>query len=398
MKPHWAVLSFVDLVEPSAPRTHVLEFSRALRGHALTVVANPTPPDGVAADGFEYLQCCPPIPRPARLRLVSSALTTVARLRRLHRDRPLDVLYVREDITGLASLVWARLAGIPAALEVNGAIREEVLLVNPKPPGWRGLGWQAKLAIQVALLWAGYRFADRVIVVTRGLRDYLVARYRVRPDKVGVFGNGANTELFAPRDAAECRQRLGLELSARYIGFQGNLAPWQGVDDLVQAFARLAAEHHDLRLLVVGDGVEAAKLRDLARSLGVAELVRFTGRVPYEQVARYIGACDVCAAPIARIPRNRLTGTSALKLSEYLACGRPVVVSRLDDTRYIVENDVGRLFEGGDREDLAARLDELLNLPSPDLAAMGRRARELGVERYSWNATVAGIVRFVNRQ
>ena len=74
------------------------------------------------------------------------------------------------------------------------------------------------------------------------------------------------------------------------------------------------------------------------------------------------------------------------------------ISSRLDDTRYIVENDVGRVFASGDREDLAARLDELLGLAPADLAVMGRRARELGVERYSWNATVAGIVRFVTAQ
>ncbi|MBN2536770.1 glycosyltransferase family 4 protein, partial [candidate division WOR-3 bacterium] len=378
------------------PRTHVLEFSRALRRHARAVVANPTPPDGLAADGFEYLQCCPPIPRPARLRIISAALRTAARLRRLHRGNPLDILYVREDITAVPALAWARLARVPTALEVNGAIREEVMLVNPRPAGARGLAWQIRLAVQVALLRVGYRLAGRVVVVTPGLRDYLVARYRVRPEKVGVFGNGANTGLFVPLDATDCKRDLGLEPSARYIGFQGNLAPWQGVDDLVHAFARLAPGHPDIRLLVVGDGAEAAKLKDLAQSLGVAGLVRFTGRVPYEQVARCIGACDICAAPIARIARNRLTGTSALKLSEYLACGRPVVASRLDDTRYIAEHDVGRLFGGGDRADLAARLDELLGLAPAELSAMGRRARELGVERFSWNATVAGIVRFVS--
>lgn len=396
MKPRWVVLAFVDLVEQGAPRTHVLEFSRALTKYADVAVLNPAPEADVTADGFEYVQCCPPIPQPARLRLLSSAVATASCLRRLHRVRPLDAIYIRDNVTAVAALLWARCLSIPTVLEVNGPIREEMLLYAPALSGPRLLLWRLRLSALTSTLRLCYRLASKIVVVSTGLGRNLVSAYGVPPSKVGAFGNGANVDLFAPMDRNECRRRLDLDLGARYIGFVGNLAPWQGLDDLLNAFALLAAEHDDLRLLVVGDGTETPHLRELARSLSVESRVRFTGRVPYADVALYANASDVCAAPFGNVARNRMSGLSALKTREYLACGKPVVASDLEDTKLVEEGRVGRLYPAGDVRRLARSLDEILGLPPEELAEMGRRARKLAVERLSWDATASGIFGFVS--
>ena len=68
---------------------------------------------------------------------------------------------------------------------------------------------------------------------------------------------------------------------------------------------------------------------DLADSHGILEHILFTGVVPYEDVPLYISASDICVAPfISR--RNERIGLSPLKIYEYLACGRPVVASKIN--------------------------------------------------------------------
>jgi glycosyltransferase involved in cell wall biosynthesis len=394
-RPHWAVLSFVDLATPGAKRTHVLEFSRALTRHADVTVLSPTPAAGVRAGSLAYVQCCPPMAQPARLHLPSAAAAAAARLGRLHRSKRLDVVYVRDNVTAIMALAWAGMASVTTALEVNGAAGAEARLLVPETARRHARLWRLKQAVLAGLYRRCYRRAERIVVVSDGLRRHLAAEFGVPPAKVGVFGNGANHRVFVPLDAGECRRKLGLDPGSRYVGFVGNLAPWQGVDDLVRAFALLAAGRDDCRLLIVGDGVEMRPLRELARSLGLEPVVRFAGLVPNPDVVRYTGACDICVGPFGDLARNHVLGFSALKVREYLACGRPVVASEFADTAFIAEAGVGRLYPAGDCRQLAARLDELLRLPAAELAAMGSRARELAVERFSWDSTAAGIFRFV---
>ena len=397
MRPHWAVLSFIDLAEQGAPRTHVLEFSRSLAKHADVTVVNPTAPELVGTDDLDYTRITSPrIGNPVRFwNIPSSALATAALLGRLHRRHRFDVLYVRDDVRALPALLWAKLASVVSVFEVNGAIREEVVLCTPDRKGWRTWPWRSRLAVQMALLGAAYRGADRVVAVTDALGRHIIGRHHVRPGRVGVFGNGANTDLFTPLDNRESRRELGLDPHTRYVGFVGNMYGWHGLNDLVTAFAAVAPEHGDARLLLVGDGVEAPRLRELARRSGVAPRTDFVGRVPYRDVPRYISASDFCVGPFNAWIRNQVCGASPLKIFEYLACGRPVLVSSLDDMRFVSDEDVGRLYQVGSTESLEAGLREMLSLPRDEIDAMGTRARRLAVERFSWDATARGIVRFV---
>ena len=94
------------------------------------------------------------------------------------------------------------------------------------------------------------------------------------------------------------------------------------------------------------------RLRD--QVLGLADFIVFTGRLPYERVPIYIGASDVGVGPLTRT-LNAKNGSSAMKVYEYVSCGRPVVVSRLPGIEDWVESEgLGRLVEPDDTRDLAA--------------------------------------------
>jgi glycosyltransferase involved in cell wall biosynthesis len=140
-------------------------------------------------------------------------------------------------------------------------------------------------------------------------------------------------------------------------------------------------------LVVVGDGPQREELARRAAELGIAGQVSFTGAVPYSDTPLYMASFDVCAAPFPASQRNSRIGGSPLKVYEYAACGRPVVVSTaLPIWREIAEAEAGLTVPPGDPEALAAALVALLRAPLTR-ARMGKCAREYAVARGSWART-----------
>lgn len=93
--------------------------------------------------------------------------------------------------------------------------------------------------------------------------------------------------------------------------------------------------------------------------------------------------------------RNRLGGVSPLKVFEYLGCGKPVLGAAVPGMELIQQEGVGALFTPGDPGDLAAQLDRLLSLPAAEREAIGRRARQVAVEKYAWEIIVRRIVEVI---
>jgi glycosyltransferase involved in cell wall biosynthesis len=170
-----------------------------------------------------------------------------------------------------------------------------------------------------------FRRAARVVTVTPGLRAMLVARFGIDPDRVSVVGNGTNLARLRPMDARTCRRTLGLPVDAPTVGFVGTFFHHQGVATLIAAAPAILAACPAARFLVVGDGPARDNWRDAVRAAGVREAFVFPGQVAHADVATWINAMDVCVAPFA----GSRGETSPLKLFDYLACGRPVVVSAI---------------------------------------------------------------------
>jgi glycosyltransferase involved in cell wall biosynthesis len=118
---------------------------------------------------------------------------------------------------------------------------------------------------------------------------------------------------------------LHLPPDAPHVGFVGTFFRHQGVATLIAAAPRILAACPATRFLVVGEGPARAEWEDAARAAGVAAAFAFPGQVPHATIATWINAMDVCVAPFAASRGE----TSPLKLYDYLACGRPVVVSAI---------------------------------------------------------------------
>jgi glycosyltransferase involved in cell wall biosynthesis len=227
-----------------------------------------------------------------------------------------ELVYTREML-GPAPLLIARWRRCPLVIEVNGdsyAHRRDALGQS-----------RTQLALVRSLQRWSLRRAERVVTVTPGLRARLVERLGLDPDRVRVVGNGTNLTRLRPMDAPACRHALGLPAGAPTVGFVGTFFHHQGVATLIAAAPAILAAYPAARFLVVGDGPAREAWRDAVRAGGVSEAFVFPGQVAHADVATWINAMDVCVAPFA----GSRGETSPLKLFDYLACGRPVVVSAI---------------------------------------------------------------------
>src|SRR5262249_53598361 len=143
-------------------------------------------------------------------------------------------------------------------------------------------------------------------------------------------------------DGRSVRERLGLA-GATVVGFIGTFGPWHGAEILSRAFAALLSAHPELRprlrLLMIGDGARMAAVRAIVDESGVGDAVVFTGLVPQDEGPRYLAACDVLASPHVPNPDGTPFFGSPTKLFEYMAMGKAIVASNLDQIGEVLHHD-----------------------------------------------------------
>ncbi len=192
--------------------------------------------------------------------------------------------------------------------------------------------------------------------------------------KLCVIANGIDSAPFLIRhDATALRETLGIPLDAPVIGTVGRLTEVKRQDLLIQGFAQLHADHPEAHLILVGDGPRRAELERLAASLGLGEVVHFTG---YQaQTAPYFQLMDIFALT------SRSEGLPQAAVEASFA-GVPVVASRVGGLPELVEDGhTGLLFESGSVAQFVAALKRLLLDPCK-AAALRNAARQRVAARY----------------
>jgi PEP-CTERM/exosortase A-associated glycosyltransferase len=228
--------------------------------------------------------------------------------------------------------------------------------------------------------------ADHVFTICEGLRRDIVSR-GVPPANVTVIPNAVDVDAFdlggAPDPALSAK--LGLDDCA-VVGFIGSFYAYEGLDLLLDAFARILSVLPDVRLLLVGGGPQEAALEAQAERLGLRDKIVFTGRVPHEEVQRYYDLIDVLV--YARHSMRLTELVTPLKPLEAMAQGRLVVASDVGGHRELIRHgETGLLFRAGSAESLSETLLQVLVKRDlwPHLREGGRRYVE--AER-TWRASV----------
>jgi glycosyltransferase involved in cell wall biosynthesis len=300
-----------------------------------------------------------------------------------------DIIYARDYHTVLIAFFARLMFKKKLVFEINGIANEEQRL-----KGDSFLNRILVFLIQKAEKMAT-RYSDRIVSVTSPIVSYLSTNFYCHPDKVEVIGNGVDTKRFQPfHDDTLLRQwkeRLGIAKEEMVIAFVGNLARWQGVGILIESAIRLLSRGEKVKLLIVGDGPIKKDLMRRVLESGLEKEFIFTGMMGYEDIPFLINVGNICVAPFI-MERNKKTGVSPLKVFEYMACGKPVVASRVEGLEFIEEEGTGQLIEPEDVIGLEKALYDLIKAPQERID-MGERGLQIARERFSWESRVTEIER-----
>ena len=221
------------------------------------------------------------------------------------------------------------------------------------------------------ILWAARR-ADAMITVCNALRDEIVAM-GIDADRVVSLRNGVDLQLFRPIERTPNAMFTLLAV--------GHLVPVKAQDLIIGALPLLPG----VRLVLAGDGPDRAKLENLARELQVTDRVSFLGAVPQAQLRQHYGSADALVLSSSR------EGWANVLL-ESMACGTPVVASRVYGTPEVVAApEAGVLMAERSYQGVADAVNAL-RANYPDRAATRRYA-----ERFSWDDTTAGQLHLFER-
>ncbi|MCK4491014.1 MAG: glycosyltransferase family 4 protein [Candidatus Altiarchaeales archaeon] len=294
-----------------------------------------------------------------------------------------DLIYVRDPIAGTIALIPKKIFRKKMIHEINGIPDERKLHGNYFLNN--GYVFILELAEKISI-----KNSDRIIGVTQRLKEYIIKKYGVAENEISVVPNGVNTAIFHPmndpRVIQEIKGKLKISKEERIVGFVGTLAPWQGLEYLIEAAPLILKEIPEVRFILVGDGPMKDDLEGKIRGLDLEANFIFTGTVPYREVPGYINASDVCVVP----KKPLKSGYSPLKLYEYMACGKPVIASRISGFEILEQNNAGILVEPENPRDLAKAIIKLLE---DDMLGdeMGRNGREYVVETHSWESVARKV-------
>jgi glycosyltransferase involved in cell wall biosynthesis len=354
------VVRLVTRLNVGGPARHALLLTRGLADEYDTTLAAGTP---TASEG-ELSDPAVPIHRVPLVRPLSAGADarSLAAVRRLLTERRPALLHTH--------MAKAGSLGRLAALSVPRGRRPRTLHT------FHGhvLEGYFRPAVQRAFVEAERRLAvrtDVLIAVSPEIRDDLLALGIGRPEKFHVISVGIDLSsyLAIDRPHGELRSEFGLSPDTPLVGVVGRLVPIKDHATLLAAVAKLPGVH----LAVIGDGEMRNELEALARELGLAERVHFTGWS--RDLPAAVSDLDV----VALTSRNEGTPVA---LIEAAAAGRPAVATDVGGVKSVVREGVtGLLAPAGDAGIVADRLARLLADPA-ERERFGRAGRDWVRERF----------------
>jgi glycosyltransferase involved in cell wall biosynthesis len=320
---------------------------------------------------FEYLT----------LPLLASALVAVRSLWRPYRyvevDNPPDWLVLAGLLPRLqgARVVLYMFENMPETAVLDYGLCRDHLLV-------RALVTIQRICASLAHCLIAPHELGRAILMRQGIAPHKIAAVVPNVPDPRIFLSrvaGSKTQIAAGTPPS-CEAEPGSGDGRFRLVTHGTLLKRYGIQTLLEAMAHLGERIPDVHLDVIGDGEYRAELERLAASLDLGDVVTFTGRIPFDQLAPRLLQADVGVVPMWAdyfFPN---------KLTEYLALGLPVIITDCPAVRRYFDDSAVYYVAAKSPEALAEAILDLYRNPArrASLAAMGHTAYR---EKVSWDRT-----------
>jgi len=272
-------------------------------------------------------------------------------LRKMHAQSPIDLIdahYAYPD--GYAAVLLGQALKIPVSITTRGT---DIIHFSKMP--------LIRPMIRRAL-----SRASGLIAVSSNLKKGMVA-LGIEAEKIAVIRNGIDHRIFFPCDRAEMRRKLGLDPQSKIIVTVGGLVPRKGIGRLIDAIALLNYDH--LKLYVIGEGPERARLESKIARLNLSDRVFLPGSCLHPSLVEWYSAADLyCMASYDEGCPNAVL--------EAIACGTPVLAIDAGGIADLIEKQsYGRVVSFTSVADFAAEIRSALDSTwdNREIAAYGRQ-------------------------
>ena len=292
--------------------------------------------------------------------------------------RGFDLIHERFNLLSLGGVWASRKLGIPFVLEVNADLLEQRKFKGIPERGLRRLFavWTTRMCFQAAA---------KIICISTDLKDHLSSKWKIEDSKLTVLPCAADVKAFEPNHDAELiRRGLGLTNEPIVI-WVGGFYPWHDLDLLLASFTRVLQRHPNAKLVLVGDGPTRQSIAQNIQKNALQQSVIMTGAVAHAEVPKMLSISDIAVVPSAPVSASRGGTGTPLKLFEYMAAGKPIVATALNQAAEVIQDGYdGLLVEAGDINRFAEAIVTLLNDPMKRVR-LGQHARQRAIELYSWD-------------
>ena len=289
---------------------------------------------------------------------------STTRVKYVARFRP-DIIHVHNEFgIGLSGMMIAKILRVALVYTLHTMYDEYIYYVAPQPL----VPLTTKFSHKYTKLFA--KSAQAVTGPSKKCEEYFRKAGVYKP--VSVIPNPVDLEMFNPQRISEEQKRAFRKkygyTDNDFLGvFVGRLGREKSVDILLRYWQQAIRPEDHIRLLIVGDGPVRPELEELARSLGIDQMVTFEGKVLHEDMPPYVAACDFYIT-------TSTSDTNSISMLEGMATGLPVlqIVDPLNEGQ-VRDGVNGYIFS--DAQDMAAKIQMLRDLPADRLDALRASTR-----------------------
>lgn len=291
-----------------------------------------------------------------------------------------DIIHAHLHEGAVLGWVLKKLLGIPMVFDMQGSLTGELIAHNfplTKTTWMKNIWYAIEKRID--------HMADAVLVQSTEMKDELERQFSVPQKNIFLAYDGVSTEAFTPGNRDQkLLEQLAIPPNKKVIVYLGGLSPHKGVDILLEAFPTVLKKVPSAFLLLMGYPNEE-HYRKRVQHMGLAESVRITGRVLYEDAPKYLRLGDIAVAP------KRSQTEANGKIYNYMATGLPTIAFDTILNREIL-GDLGIYVY--DLENPQGLAEAMISLLENDARRknLAISVREKAVKDYSWDFVASRII------
>lgn len=373
--------SFVDISLPKGPsvneREFILSLAKTHKNKAHFVIPKPEYPiaDELPLNNISFL-------RKAKIQQIGKKIRqqtqAVRVINDLIKEKEFDLMIIRGGLFGFSIRQITTKNNLPYAMKTAGSGKFNV--------------FKEKNILIRSLYSLNQRIFKKIINdaiavdVVSTIQKESLEKITGAKGKIHFIDNGVNTDRFYIKNKAEVRKTLGLSHFKQIIGYVGG-SPWErGGLQIIESIPLLLQDYPNLGGVIVGGGAKMQLLYDRAKELNVEKHIVFVGIVPFEEVNDYINTFDI---GISQLYKDK-QGSSEQKVRQYLACGKPIIVSPGAVNNFVETESLGHIVKDPyNYKEFAQKVASILQSQTQNDPIEAGRIRDYAKKHLSVDSRVA---------